>query len=925
MAKQQASQKFIFKISTTRLKKAKWNLTLTLAEARRNEEVISLNDSLMLRWIDELNGVTDAERKASEIKANIRALRKCDSNLQNRKAIRALYEELDKLQFKPDYMHLVVDHKNDLLTACKGFKINGIKYTRLLGTNGGVKMSTIVFVSERLAPELRKRIDNGRDTQVPMIPAKLEAYRALTCSGSTPVSMPHGILVVPDCETRFKEDIIMLSDEENDEPEMTLIKDYEVVLDESDGYGLMLPSLAKRWSDELKLDYVASGMNTRFSWEKGMVFTFDFLDFAERVAGGRYVVKDAWGDDVDIRNVELILTTSMVKLWNCYKNIDHYLECCAENRYTFGIPKVCPKTLESWRTTNYQFLQSYDLNEEQMLELISPTIQEIEDITSDDYRKALLFLRGTDMSDEELELHHLGFSNALMIEPSTFDDPVVKKRIYSLIERRIKDAKIGVVGVHGNYSILCGDPYALCQSIFGLPVTGLLSAGEIYNRYWLDSGADRVACFRAPMSTHENIAAMKIARRDDMQYWYQYMTTCTLVNAWDTLCQRLNGADKDGDLIFLTDNKVLVENIRPTHTIFCVQRKGEKKIVTEEDLVASNIASFGDDIGKTTNYITAMYDVQAKFAPGSEEYETLAYRIKCGQLFQQNCIDKVKGISCKPMPRYWHDYRSANRLPDNPTEEDVRRRDLNLRILAEKKPYFMKYIYPSVMKDYNTYTKNVEEKCVMLFRKEVQELIESQAESLTQEEVTFLNYYTSRMPVGVNDCLMNRICRCFEDRFGVKLRKKISDSIFNYEILKSGIPYKAEQKIAVSKLYAEHKKRMKEYCIRECSYAWAYSRDGYGARTEERNALVQEFMREALAACSNSRQLCDIALDICYKKEGSKHFVWDICQDDILLNLLEKNDYSISYPVLDPDGDIMFRGKRFSMEGKRCEAWAKLF
>ena len=83
---------------------------------------------------------------------------------------------------------------------------------------------------------------------------------------------------------------------------------------------------------------------------------------------------------------------------------------------------------------------------------------------------------------------------------------------------------------------------------------------------------------------------------------------------------------------------MLVENIRPTPAIFCVQRKGEKKVVTEDDLVTANLASFGDDIGKTTNYITAMYDVQAQFEPGSPEYETLAYRIKSGQLFQQNCI-----------------------------------------------------------------------------------------------------------------------------------------------------------------------------------------------------------------------------------------------------------------------------------------------
>lgn len=351
MAKQLAAQKYILKISTARLRKAKWDLTLPLAEARRNDEVISLSDSQMLRWIDELNGTGDAEERVRWIKSQIRSIKKMEDCAQNRRKVRALYDELDSLQFKPDYIHLVIDKDKDLRRACRGFKINGVRYARLLGTNGGVKESTIVFVAERLVTELRERIDNGRNTEVPQIPAKLEAYRALTCSGSIPVSMPRGILVVPDCETTFKEDIIMLNDEGCEEPKMEFIKDADIVLDESDGYGLMMPALAARWSDELHLGYVASGMNTRFSWEKGMVFTFDFQDFAEKI-GGKYVVKDAWGNDVDIREVELVLTTSMVKLWACYDSLEHYLKCCEENHYTFGIPKTCPAELESRRSLN---------------------------------------------------------------------------------------------------------------------------------------------------------------------------------------------------------------------------------------------------------------------------------------------------------------------------------------------------------------------------------------------------------------------------------------------------------------------------------------------------------------------------------------------------------------------------------------------
>jgi len=89
----------------------------------------------------------------------------------------------------------------------------------------------------------------------------------------------------------------------------------------------------------------------------------------------------------------------------------------------------------------------------------------------------------------------------------------------------------------------------------------------------------------------------------------------------------------------LTDNEVLVDNIRPTRTIFCIQRNATKVEPTEEILIKSNLASFGDDIGKTTNKVTAMYDVQSLYEPGSREYETLEYRIMSGQLYQQNCID----------------------------------------------------------------------------------------------------------------------------------------------------------------------------------------------------------------------------------------------------------------------------------------------
>ncbi len=512
-------QKYIYKIHSERLRKEKWRLTLPIDEARKNDEVIALADSQILRWIDELNGIVDSESQARNIKLQIKKIRNEPNSAQNRRDIRGLYKQLDELQFKPDYMCLIIDRKNDYYRACKGFSINGIKYKRLLGTNGGIKNSTIVFVSERLSSELIRRIENGRNPDVPVVPAKLEAYKALTCSVSIPVSLPNGILVVNDCNTKFKSDVVHLTDACDGEPLMETLKGVDVELNASDGYGLMCPALAERWSKELGLDYVMSGVNTRFSFEKGMAFTFDFHDFADKVANKKYIVKDAWGNDVDIRKVELVLTTSMVKLWDSYESCEDYLSHSLENGYAFGITKTCPKELENERALNYQFIQSYNLSDDDIEELIAPTISEIREVLGGDWRKTVLFLKGSGLNENNIERIENDVAKALMIDHRMINDPFVQNTIYRAIKNRINEAKVGVLKVHGNYSISSGDPFALCQSIFGLEVTGLLKAGEIYNRYWIDKGSKGLACFRAPMTCKNNIRLVNVANKKDTNYW----------------------------------------------------------------------------------------------------------------------------------------------------------------------------------------------------------------------------------------------------------------------------------------------------------------------------------------------------------------------------------------------------------------------
>lgn len=502
IAKQKNPQKYIFKLHSSVLKQSNWNLDLSLEEAISNEtDLVSLSDSQVLQFIDEYRGV-DSKAKALEIKRKIKELKFKENNEANRIKTQRLYHELYQTQFQPDYMCLVMDSKSDYKRANKGFTINGIKYHRFLGTNGGIKNSTIVYVNEEIYPWLKERLDCGRNKDVPLVPAKLEAYQALICSGSIPVSMPKGIIVVPDSITHFKEDILQITDED-EEPTITEIKDADIELDNSDGFGLMTPELSKRWNIELGMadegEYL-SGVNVRgLPWTKGMLFPFDFVKFGEEIAH-TYEIKDVWGDTRDIREAEVILTESMLKCWNCYSSWEDYWNNVVKYHYGFRIAKTAPHIVDEERQTNYQFLQSYYLSDEQIAELVKPTVDEINDVMGMDYRKALLFLRGTYMNKRNVLDSEYNFVKGLMIEPELINDPYVRHSIRTMITKRINDAKKGVLNVHGNFAIIGGDPYMLCESMFGLEQKGLLKAGECYHKFWSDKGVDKVVCFRAPMT-----------------------------------------------------------------------------------------------------------------------------------------------------------------------------------------------------------------------------------------------------------------------------------------------------------------------------------------------------------------------------------------------------------------------------------------
>lgn len=496
----------IFKIGTTQLKYSNWDLRLTKDEALRFDQIIPLFEGTEFRLIAQILGKPTSD-----------------------------------IDFSDYIVSVVVNKKTHFGRLCskKGFFLNGKHFRRFVGTTGGLKNNTVLFVNTEILDELNRKCECERDKTVPLVPAKYEAYKALTCSASQPICDPDGILVVSDTFTKYHDSVIRIdnTDPDTTQPKLEHIDDVELENNATDGFNLCTIDYMKRVSESLGLDYVTSGVCLRNAWLKGMMYPFPILEFAQKYNNGNYIVKDIWGNDQDLRKIDLILTESSLKLWKCYKSIDDYIRAYKDNGYTFSVTKISPRELDDYRETNYQYLQSYDFSDDDIEELCAPTVKYLKDSLCGDYESTMSFLGIT--GNEE----RYSWQKALSISPFMLHDPYIVDKVHFLIKKKIQNAKVGRLIVHGNYQIASGDPFIMMQHVCGVEETGLLKAHECYSSYWNNEKVDEVVIFRSPQTVHNNIRKCRIVDTDEMEYWYQYMDGIMIINSWDTFCMAENGCD----------------------------------------------------------------------------------------------------------------------------------------------------------------------------------------------------------------------------------------------------------------------------------------------------------------------------------------------------------------------------------------------
>lgn len=909
MSKQVLNQRYVYKITSSYLKRNKYNITIDdTQKAIKTRMVVGIGDSTGTRMIRKISKSEATEEKINEIKNRINKNKRLISNkLNNVKELKKqIKDDIDKkydLMLEKNLCNVVFTSMKHYEKIVKdGFKINDIKYKLLLGTSGGIKNNTVLFINEDYYDEVWKCLQGDMDNSIPMLPSKLMAYMALTFSSSTPVTNTKKILVVKDVETTFRDKVTTISMNDEDIQPKLKEEEIDVKVNACDGCGMITSELAELWSKDLQLDYISPAYCVRNLWVKGMLSVFDFKKYCKEVIG-KEIVTDVWGQEHNINDIDIILNESMLKCTKMYSSLDEYLTAVENNNYEFAATKYVHKEIDNRRMLNYQYTQCLNLSDDDIDNLLVEDMNEIKDVLGLNQKKSIIFGKGSELNDDNVwyeaedDLH----IKALMINEEAIHDDYIRNKIKRAILKRIKMLKTSKINVDGNYQLIIGEPVIQLESMFGLKPKGLLKSGEFYIEYWREKGINKVASFRSPMSCKENARIMGVVDDENINKWYGHLRGLIILNAWDTTMMAENGADCDGDLSFTTSNKIILNGIYVLPAINCIGNTSDKKaFITREDYINAIASGFGNQVGSVTNFGSSCYDTISMFEEVSEEYKEIDYRIKCIQYYQQECIDSAKnGKPPKPLPKIWSEFKEVKDL-----DED----DINRKVLTEKKPYFFRYIYDDINKEYNKFIKNTNENCIDKFRCTVEELKAN--DNKTEEEEEFLMWYNKKNPLSENGCIVNKMAKIVEKNFDdERTYNKNKDFDWSIYTLK-------DEEVDISTadtIIKQIKSLNKEYLSKIKTQKTKSKESNYSSYQED----MKLFKDNMLKICSDENLLCYILLYLSYEKSiVSKSFAWLICGETIIENMLKNSNYIIHYPRKSDKGDIRYGGNLFEMVEK---------
>lgn len=922
------------KFSSSRLEKFNYHLKRILGntgthvrEILSNNELIVLGDNQALRTIRSIryernpNYLRYNPQQLDEFYKLKKELKKKPFTESIKKQISMVNAQIDEMLFMPEYVSVVIDDVKHYKKIIKdGLYINNFKYVRLMCSAGQARVNTVILIREDYELEVKKRLRCGAKS-VKITKNKYNAYFALSSSSTYLIPKPN-VLLIDDCEIEMDKRVDWISkipkEEKNKLSNNERVSEITATLGFNlfDGCGAVSVEFAKCVAEELELDYIPSAFCIRCAYVKGMVFVVDFKQYAKEL--GIVFQKDLYGVDQKIEEMDMILTKSQFKLYNAYESIADYYRLCEENGILWGITKVTPKNDNTYFRSNYQFCQAIDLrNMDDVAELCQPTVEWLSGICGKDVNLSILFLLGSLLDRKDIDYNNIinltndNVAKALILNKDMINDEYIKSLVIMSINKKIRESYLGKLILNGNFSVMIPDMYAFMQHAFGQEVTGALKEFEHYSHFWNERGKTEVVAMRSPLTWRSEVNKLTLVKNDITEKWFKYLTSGIVYNVWGCDCMIHADSDFDGDIVATTDNAVFLRCRFDNLPIAYSKSTVDKEYIKEEDLYLADIQSFNSTIGQITNISTSFYELLSKFEDNptrQKEQAEIIERLKLIRKAQGDSIDKAKGIKIEPMPKHWT--KRISQKPEGVTDDEL---EFCNSIVADRKPYFFRYLYPKENAKYLEYIRRENSVCETKFFRTLDELLSLPDSELSSSELDYkYNKYLEYIPLIDYNGRMNKICHYMEENLSEIARyrsRKTSDKIFNLIYSGDDRTFDEEDVEYMNKAYLEFKKVQSSYRKSKKN-----DFDDFNSPIHSIDNEIKVIRENIFDNISKSlKYQCDLAIYVSYELYPSrtKDFCWEIFGSQILENIKHNSSTPASIPVPSDNGTIEYLGKYY--------------
>lgn len=498
----------------------------------------------------------------------------------------------------------VADIRSDIYE--NGFICEGIKYVRFKRSSGSSRVGKCLFINEKLYDMMREwemcgiRIDEGQDIDL----ASLESYIALTLSSITGVIeiKPENILVINDYNSVFRERAIatrLVDGRLVSKPE-----DVEISNSIWDGQSLLDHNLFGFYADRGML-------LLRGRFFKSCCFNANIQRWFADNGITRVEQLNGYTRAKRIEDVKLITTPSSIKYLK-FGTLDQWFDNLEP---IFGVVKHEKKThFFDGRMvhTHYQLINTLQMTYEEMERFLKPSLDYVKMIKTDPAVLRRQIGYHYQNCDDKFYKQAVVSKHDIVYRLLGMNDRFAKTKIYrdfrnDLIKSFIKNLRCGHVLVHGNYSVLCGNPIEMLKMAIGRFNGDSIIEKNTVHCEMFENGKELLGS-RSPHVTMGNILVTRNVIRSEISQYMNPTNEIVYVNSiGENLLERLSGADFDSDAMLLTDNEILVTAAKRNYNHFPVPTKliksaMRKRKYTNEEKADLDLKTSVNKIGEIINF-----------------------------------------------------------------------------------------------------------------------------------------------------------------------------------------------------------------------------------------------------------------------------------------------------------------------------------